>query len=246
MVYKILNSKVNISSEVEYLNIIYNTIKNNEKKVFFYLNTYSFYLYSNNLIFKQAFDIADYIIPDGYSIVWANKILNKKQIEKVVFTYSYVNKMGKLFEDNNVKIFYLGASEDTIQKFIEKTKIKYPRQIIAGYNNGFFDINSTEQIVEKINKSGANVLVVGMGMPKSEIWIAKIVDKLNVNCIFSVGGFFEFLAENKKQAPKFLYNSGFEWIYRLIQEPKRLFFRYFISNSYFVLRLIKEIIKQKL
>jgi len=77
-------------------------------------------------------------------------------------------------------------------------------------------------------------------MPKSEIWIDQNYSKLNCNCIFSVGGFFEFIAGNKRQAPKWMYNSGIEWIFRLIQEPKRLFFRYLFSNSFFICKILKR------
>lgn len=245
MYYKILNTAINISTEEEYISKIFETLKNNQKKIFFYLNSYSFYLFNKNIAFKNAFLKADYVIPDGYSIVWANQLLNNILIDKVVFTYSYINRLAKLFEDFQIKVFYLGGKIDTINKFIDKTRLNYPKQLIVGYNFGHFDFEMTNDIVEKINKSGAQILIVGMGMPRSEIWISSIIDKLNVNCVFSVGGFFEFLAGNKKQAPGFLYNSGFEWLYRLIQEPRRLFKRYFIANTYFVFRLIYCLLNKK-
>jgi len=245
MIYKILNTSINISNENEYINKIIKTLKNKQKKVFFYLNSYSFYLFNANISFRNAFSQADYIIADGYSIVWANKLLNKIKIKKVVFTYSYIDKLGHLFERLGTKIFYLGGSIETINKFIEKTKLDFPKQVIVGYNTGHFDLKFTEEIIKKINNSGAEILIVGMGMPRSETWINSIKNQVEVNCIFSVGGFFEFLAGNKKQAPSFFYNSGLEWIYRLIQEPRRLFKRYLWANTYFIFKLFFAIIKHK-
>lgn len=245
MVCKILNVSINISNEKEYINKIIETLKNKQKKVFFYLNSFSFYLFNTDAEFKTAFETGDYFIADGYSIVLANKLINKIEIDKVVFTYTYEQKLGKILEEKEFKVFYLGGTTNTINKFIEKTKVDYPKQNIVGFHSGHFELNLTTKIVEKINNSGAQILVVGMGMPRSEIWISSIIDKLNVNCVFSVGGFFEFLAGNKKQAPGFLYNSGFEWLYRLIQEPRRLFKRYFIANTYFIFRLIYCLLKTK-
>ncbi len=246
MLYNILNTFVNITNENEYIKYIFNTLKDKQKKVFFYFNTYSFYLNNYNLKFYEAFNKANYIIPDGYSAVLAVKKIYNKKIDKVVFTYTFTNKLAKLFEENNVKIFCLGGTKSSIIKFYNNIKNEYPKLIIRGYNDGFFDIkNETDNIIDKINRANADVLIVGMGMPRSEIWIMENIDKINVHCIFSVGGFFEFIAGNKKQAPSFFYNSGFEWIYRLMQEPKRLTGRYIKSHFYFIYRLTKYLLLKK-
>lgn len=246
MIYNILNTFVNITNENEYIKYIFNTLNNKQKKVFFYFNTFSFYLINYNIKFNKAFSKANYVIPDGYSAVFAIRIIYNKKIEKVVFTYTFTNKLAKLFEENKIKIFCLGGTKGSITKFYNKIKNDYPNLIISDFNDGYFDIErETDYIIDKINNSNADVLIVGMGMPKSEIWIMENLDKINVNCIFSVGGFFEFIAGNKKQAPSIFYNSGFEWTYRLIQEPLRLTGRYFKSHLYFIYRLTKFLLIKK-
>jgi N-acetylglucosaminyldiphosphoundecaprenol N-acetyl-beta-D-mannosaminyltransferase len=246
MIYKLINTYINISNEEEYIKEIFNTLKNKQKKVFFYLNSYSFYLFNNNKNFNNAFQIADFIIADGYSVVRAIKLLNNTEINKVVFTYVYEKILAELFSKENVKIFCLGGSKDSIRKFITNMELKFPNLNIVGYNDGFFiQGDESNTILKKINDSKAEVLIVGMGMPRSEVWIKENLKNIDVNCIFSVGGFFEFLAGNKKQAPVIFYNSGLEWIYRLAQEPKRLFGRYFKANIYFLFRILKFLIIKK-
>ncbi len=241
MKFEIFNTFVNISSEEEYIKNIFETLQNNKKKTFFYLNSYSFYLFNKNKMFRDALSNADYIIPDGYSIVWANKMLNQKKISKVVFTYSFTKKLAKLFEEHNMKVFFLGGTDLTLKKCIYNLSITNPNLNIVGFNNGFYTENdSFNSIIKRINESHTDILIIGMGMPKSEIWIDQNHSKLNCNCIFSVGGFFEFIAGNKIQAPKWMYNSGIEWVFRLIQEPKRLFFRYLVSNSFFIYKILKR------
>lgn len=246
MIYKLINTYINITNEEEYIKEIFNTLKNKQKKVFFYLNSYSFLLFNNNKKFNDAFHIADFIIADGYSVVKAIKLLTNAEIKKVVFTYVYEKILAELFSKENVKIFCLGGSEESIRKFIANMELKFPNLNIVGYNDGFFiPGDESNTILKKINDSKAEVLIVGMGMPRSEVWIKENLKNINVNCIFSVGGFFEFLAGNKKQAPAIFYNSGLEWIYRLIQEPKRLFGRYLKANIYFVFRIIKFLLIKK-
>ena len=82
-----------------------------------------------------------------------------------------------------------------------------------------------------------------MGIPRSEIWISNHLSQIDSHCIISVGGFFDYMARKTKLAPKWLYNSGFEWIYRMIQEPKRLSKRYFIIQPFFINKVIKEYFK---
>lgn len=238
MVIKFQNSFINITNENEYLNNINSSLNNNQTKTFFYLNSYSFYLADKNKEFREALNNADYIIADGYSIVLLTKLLYNIKIDKVVFTYLFFNKISQLLKDK--KIFLLGGNQKIIENASEILTNKYNINIV-GFSNGYFDNN--EEMVKKINLTSADILICGMGMPKSEIWIKNNSPGLKLKCIFSVGGFFDFLVDDKKQAPRFFYNSGFEWFFRLIQEPRRLFKRYLVANSYFIFQLLKNIIK---
>jgi len=240
MKIKFHNSFVNITNENEYINNIISSLNNNQTKTFFYLNSYSFFLSDKNKEFRKALNKADYIIADGYSIVILTKLLFNIKIKKVVFTYLFFNKISLLLIGK--KIFLLGGTQNIIEKSRKILKEKYNLNIV-GFSSGYF--NNNENIIKKINTSSTDVLICGMGMPKSEIWINNYRNELNLNCAFSVGGFFNFLVNDKELAPKWMYNSGLEWIHRLIQDPKRLWKRYFLSNTYFAFQLLKAILTHK-
>jgi len=191
--------------------------------------------------FRLAIQSADFLIPDGQSIVWAVKTLYKRKINKVVFTYSFNPHISNILSKHNAKVFFLGGTENELINAINKIKMLNPNLSIAGYHNGFFcTISDNDLILDLINKSEAEVLIVAMGMPRSEVWINQNKNRLNVKVIFSVGGFLGLASGKIKMAPKWLFNSGLEWLHRLFQEPKRLIKRYLISNSFFVFKVIKK------
>jgi N-acetylglucosaminyldiphosphoundecaprenol N-acetyl-beta-D-mannosaminyltransferase len=235
---------INIISKDDYIKNIKKSLATCKKKTFYYLNSYSFYLANKDETFGKAFNKADYIIADGYSIVLAVKLLLKMKIQKVVFTYTFFESLHKLFALENKRIFLLGTTEDTIKKSAGIIKKQYKDLNIVGYSNGYFDTESqNNKILNQIKFANTDILICGMGMPKTEIWIQENLDKINASCIFSVGGFFDFVAHEKIIAPKWMYNSGFEWIFRLLQEPKRLFKRYLFANSFVFFFILKNKLK---
>jgi len=245
MKYSFFDLYINIKDRTEYLEKIQKTIADAEKKSFFYLNSHSFYLCFRKEDFKNAFLNADYVIADGYSIVWGLKFLRKQKIEKVVFTHTFFDELGKLLSEKQFSLYLLGGSNFVINKAVKNIKQNFPMINIAGFSNGYFSTDEEEsKIINEISKLNPDILIVGMGMPHSEIWIHKHRHKINSHCFFSVGAFFDFMAGEKHLAPKWLYNSGFEWVYRLIQEPVRLSKRYFITHPFFLMKVFKEYLRK--
>ena len=100
-------------------------------------------------------------------------------------------------------------------------KAKYKKMNVAGYYHGYFKEEETSQIIDLINKSGANVLFVAFGIPKQEFWIAENLDKLNVNVAMGIGGTFDVMSGKKDRAPQFYQKTNLEWLYRYFQDPKK-------------------------
>ena len=245
MKYSFFDLFVNIKDPSDYLEKIQNTIVGREKKTFFYLNSYSFYLCFKNEAFKNAFLNSDYVIADGYSIVWGLKFLYKQKIEKVVFTHAFFDELGKILSEKQFSFYLLGGSDLVINKAVKNIKQNFPTINIVGFSNGYLNANADEiKIINDINRLNPDILIVGMGMPLSEIWIHNNLHKINAHCIFSAGAFLDFMAGKKYLAPKWLYNSGFEWVYRLIQEPVRLSKRYFIIQPFFLIKVFKEYLRK--
>ncbi|MGA7836553.1 MAG: WecB/TagA/CpsF family glycosyltransferase [Ignavibacteriaceae bacterium] len=240
MKYYFYNTFVNVLNQEEYLEYIDKSLNTSGTTLFYYLNSYSFYLANNNNDFQKAMELADFVIADGYSIVKVLGKIHNININKVVFTYSFFSFLADFFIKNKLRIYFLGGKEAVIQKSIKKCHENYSDLKIAGYRNGYFNSQKeSDQIIQNINNSKPDILIVGMGMPRAEIWIDQYKHQINAKCIFSVGGFFDFLASEKKIAPKFLYNSGFEWVFRMIQEPNRLAIRYLKANISLIIKFVR-------
>jgi N-acetylglucosaminyldiphosphoundecaprenol N-acetyl-beta-D-mannosaminyltransferase len=237
----ILNTFINIMNKKDYLKIISTSLHNKEKKTFFYLNTHSLYLLNTDQEFKSCFNQANYITPDGFSIKWAVSFLYKKAIEKVSFNHIFFQNIRNLFAEKRCRIFLLGGKSQDLEAAVKNLVSHSPKLNIVGQNHGYFDKKSkSEEVILKINSVQPDVLLVGIGMTESVEWIIKNKESINAKLIFTVGNLFDIIAGEKKIAPNYLYNSPFEWIYRLLQEPAKLIPRYFIVHSYFIYSILKE------
>ena len=196
-------------------------------------------LMQNDLYLKESVLSADMINADGQSIVWAARLLDLKIPERVS-GIDLMEELVKLSYKKGYKCFFFGASELVVNKLVNIYKGKYSENIIAGYQNGFYDSSQEEEIANKITDSGADMLFVAITSPKKEIFINRYKKKLsNVNFIMGVGGSFDVISGEIKRAPVFMQKMGLEWFYRFIQEPKRMWKRYLIGNFKFVILIIK-------
>jgi len=188
---------------------------------------------------------ADIINADGQAIVWAANLLGQKLPERV----SGIDLMEELVKrsfEKGYKCFFLGATEEVVTKVVDIYKTQYAEDIIAGYRNGYFDKGAEEKIAKKIADSGANMLFVAITSPKKEIFLNTYKKHLqNINFIMGVGGSFDVIAGKVKRAPLWMQNFGIEWLYRVIQEPKRMWKRYLIGNTKFILLVVKEFFRAK-
>jgi len=189
---------------------------------------------------KDYFNSTDYVICDGSGIQLAARITGQKIPEKIPFNI-WIWKLAKYLSDNSISLFLLGSDIKTINKATINLKKTSPNLDIRGNHHGYFNKgkNHTEnsKIIEKINSSNSDVLIVGFGMPIQEKWVKENIDRLKVKVIITCGGGFDFVAGNKPVAPPIFRKLYLEWLFRFILEPKRLFKRATLSNYNF-LRLI--------
>ena len=142
-----------------------------------------------------------------------------------------IPKIIKFVEKRKSKIFLLGAKNNVITKVPDKLKSKYPNINIVGFRDGYFKEDEEEKLIEDINNSGAEIIIIGMGAPYQEMWIERNKNKLkSVKIIIAGGAIFDFISEEVSRAPHIIRNLNLEWFYRFILEPKRLFRRYFIDD----------------
>ena len=161
------------------------------------------------------------IIPDGVGTLLAAKI-NGIDITEKIAGIEVMNMLLEEARDKNLKVFLLGAKEEILIKCKEKIKESYDGIDIVGSNNGFFDLDNCDDLIEKINESKADILFVAMGAPRQEVFIEKYKDKLCCKIFMGVGGSFDVFAGNVNRAPQFMINIGMEWLYRVAKEPWRI------------------------
>ncbi len=183
----------------------------------------------------------DMINIDGMGVVLGARFCGHHIKERVAGVDLFYNLLA-MSEKNNFSVFLLGAKDEIVKKTAEIVKSRYPNLSVAGYHHGYFFDNDEDEkaVVEKIKASGAKLLFVAITSPKKENFINKWQDQLGVNFVMGVGGTFDVAAGKVKRAPIWMQNYGLEWFYRVLQEPRRMWKRYLITNVKFLFLLLKE------
>lgn len=190
--------------------------------------------------FKNVLNSAAIATADGTGIIWAGKLLKKIKLIRVTGVDLCLELLkGKCPE---AKIFLLGGASGVA----ETVKAKYPDTWIVGAESGgelveaTWELEDNQAVIDQINSSGANLLLVAFGQVRQEMWIAKNLDKLqNIRVAIGIGGTFDYLSGKIKRAPQFLRAIGLEWLFRLIKEPKR-WRRIWNATVKFPLLIMKE------
>lgn len=182
---------------------------------------------------KSICDHADLILTDGMFIVKMSRKTEYPIKERVCMT-DFVWDVCDLADEKGYKLFFFGGKEDVLEKAVRVVRGKYPKLNIADYYSpplGFEKDNKQLEIAnEKIRNSGADILIVFLGCPKQEKFIANNKEKYQIPVSITMGGCVDFIAGNVKRAPKWMQNKGMEWFYRFLQEPRRMYKRYFIDD----------------
>lgn len=170
--------------------------------------------------FMEILNKSDLNVADGIGVVIGAKIL-KTPLKERVSGYDLVQNLFAHMKEKQKTVFFLGSCDEVIEKAKQNMEKKYNGLKVVGVHNGYFDENLDNIIIEKINASSPNLLLVGLGSPKQEKWIFKNKEKLNANLIIGVGGSFDVMSGNVKRAPKIFIKLNLEWFYRLLSQPSR-------------------------
>lgn len=212
-------------------------------KTLFTINLDHLQKIAKNEKFKQAYLKAGLVVADGMPIVWLSKLFGQTPLPDRVNGTSLVKKILLKPGKNKVKIFLFGDKKETLKKI----KKKYPQASIVGAISPSFKIPFSQwpnkSHCRKIRKSGANILLVALGPPKQELWLEQNLHQSGAKIGIGVGSALTLLSGIKKRAPVWIQNLGLEWLFRLVQEPKRLGKRYF-SQIVFLPKLVLNLQKQ--
>lgn len=187
---------------------------------------------------------SDLVGLDGMGIVWALKLFGVKQAERVSGVDLMLEIMRKCAKTGR-KPYILGAHQDQLEKAVAEAKLRFPGLEFAGYRNGYFTQDEQPQIVGDIRQSGADCLFVAMPTPHKERFLHAHADALEVSFIMGVGGSVDVLAGHISRAPDWMQRFGLEWLHRLLQEPRKMFWRYASTNGAFAWLLFRTLLRGK-
>lgn len=209
------------------------------------INAHSYNTAQNDILFAEALTHGDILIPDGISIVKANKWLNAKtQPKERIAGWDLFEFEMKHLNQKGGKCFFMGSSEKVLSLIKEKAKLVYPNIIVETFSPPYkpeFNDEDNKKIIDAINQANPDLLWIGMTAPKQEKWTYSHWNELEIHChVGTIGAVFDFFAGTVERAPIWWQEHGLEWLYRLIKEPKRMWRRYIIGNILFMWNITKE------
>ena len=208
------------------------------------LNPHSYVVALEDVEYRDALNCSDWLLPDGIGIVVASKILGCGVSRRVTGWDVFRAVMNEI-EDGRTghRVFFLGSTDDVLDKVVARARHEYPHVTIAGRLSppfvDCFDAETSRQICEVILESAADVLWVAMTAPKQEKWLASHISATDVRFAGAVGAVFDFYAGTVRRSGRVWQRLGLEWLPRLVQEPRRLWRRTFISAPIFAWRVLK-------
>ena len=199
---------------------------------------------NENHNFKGIIQKSDILFADGMSVIFAANLLRTPLPERIGATDVFENLLN-LAVEKGYGVYFLGTTDKILSKAIEHYKSTYKGLKISGYHHGYWQAGDEDVIIEKINECSPDLLFLGISSPKKEEFIEKNKHKLkSVSFALGVGGAFDIHAGKYARAPVWMQKLFLEWLFRLLQEPKRLFWRYSVNNTKFLYLLSKRLLSK--
>ena len=192
---------------------------------------------------------ADLVTPDGMPIIWTSRLLGTPIKERVTGA-DLVPRLAEAAARSGKSIYFLGGRGDVGSRAARLLQARFPDFRVAGVDSPYVsvegqalsdEIEKDREVVERINRSGADILLIGFGNPKQEVWFDRNRHRLKVPVSIGIGGTYEFIVGSVARAPQWMQKAGLEWIFRITQDPKRLWKRYFVGFFKFGLMILPAI-----
>lgn len=189
--------------------------------------------------FMELMSEADIVHADGMPIVFASKMTAAPLPERIPTT-DFFHDAARAAERAGLRFFMLGANQEQNDAAVAAIRQRYPDLEVAGSHHGYFGENEDEDVCQMIRESGADVVWTALGKPRQEEWCLRNRERLRgVGWLKTCGGLYAFLAGDAPRAPEWMQKAGLEWLFRLMDDPKRLAWRYLWTNPYAFYRLVR-------
>jgi len=191
---------------------------------------------------RTRLNALELVTPDGQPVRWAMRFLHHRRLPDRVYGPSLTLKVCDAAEKSQLSIYLYGSRKEVLDRMVFNLRLMFPRLSISGYEaSKFRQLSQTEneQMVKRIRDSGANIVLVGLGCPRQEVFVYENKKQLEMP-VLAVGAAFDFHAGLLRQAPPWMQRLGLEWVYRLTQEPRRLWKRYLYLNPLYLWMLLLQ------
>jgi N-acetylglucosaminyldiphosphoundecaprenol N-acetyl-beta-D-mannosaminyltransferase len=193
---------------------------------------------------RRIINHCDLINADGMPVVWASRLLGTPLKERVAGIDLFEALMQRAAE-KGWRVFLLGAQEDVVTGVKRLYEAKYPGLVVAGHRNGYWKPEEEESVAEHVRTAGTDLLFVAISSPKKERFLGQWQAHMKVPFAMGVGGTFDVAVGKVSRAPVWMQRAGFEWFWRVLQEPRRMFRRYFVDDMAFFGMLARELIARR-
>lgn len=239
----VLGSPLSICDEAELLNYIGNSVQEQKHTTILSGNIYAYNLAYENSWLCQFFNSASAVRLDGAGVRLGARILGYSTPPRMTwadFGWSLANYAA----ENRFKLFLLGSKPGIAEAAAGKLTNQAPSLEVVGTHHGYFDktqgSEENERILSTINAVEPDILIVGFGMPLQEQWLSENRERIQANVVITGGAVFDYLSGELRRGPRILTDTGFEWLARLLIEPRRLWRRYILGNPQFLMRIVRQ------
>lgn len=247
---EIFGTKVHNTTLEEAMKTIELYLKSEKLNVIYTPNTEIIMSAKDDENLKRLLNDGDLVTADGIGLVYGAKI-KKRPLKERVTGFDMSINMLKIANENNYSLYLLGGKDGIAKDAVNNIKKDYPNVKISGYHHGYFkgnhtgDLDSEDEnnIINEINSKSPDIIFVGLGFPKQEIWIDSNKDKIKSRVIIGNGGVMDILSGNAKRAPDIYQRLGLEWLYRLVQEPSRIKRQMVIPKFMFKVIFGKDVVR---
>jgi N-acetylglucosaminyldiphosphoundecaprenol N-acetyl-beta-D-mannosaminyltransferase len=194
---------------------------------------------------RQSLDEATFTVADGAPIVWLSHLCGCPLPERVA-GIDIMNALLTLADRQRYGVYFLGARQDVVEQVVAHVRHAYPGAQIAGYRNGYFSVEEEPAVAAAIRESRADILLVAVPTPRKENLLHRWRAEMGVPVCHGVGGSFDVVAGVTQRAPLWMQKAGLEWFYRVLQEPRRMWKRYLVTNTAFLGLALKEVLRARL
>ena len=209
------------------------------------VNAHCLNLCYRDLALRDSLNGADIVFCDGAGVMLAARMLGGRIPARITYA-AWIWRLADFAASEGFSLYFLGARPGVAREAARKLRERYPGLRIVGVRHGYFDHSpgsaENEAVLEEINAAAPDILLVGLGMPLQEIWLTENRDRLDAGVALTCGAAFDYASRRVRRGPRLLTESGFEWLARLLSEPRRLWRRYLLGNPLFLLRVLRQLL----